>query len=278
MLPLLLLLATSSSAPPAPAQEPAPLACQVSRSVPDTLGRRALANGYAVVVRRDTSEVEWSCIAELRDRAGRLVRADSGFAARVDRSTGLDIDADGTPELVLEMDVGGGNHCCRMFVVVSLREPVRALFEFPMQGATAFRRDDAGRVTLWSWEGGLYRGDGTMANRLFAQRVYRWSGVELVDETPAHCAEIRASQEPPPDADALRRLAAFGARHDSAYGVADAIEELMFQDVFCRDFDQALRKAQALWPAASRSAFITGFRELVVRAYPEYAEAMKGWR
>jgi len=255
--------------------------CASNEAKRDTLGRRALVNGYSVTISRRKDDVEDACIATLRDANGRVVLADSGFGAAVDAATGLDIDGDGTPELVLEMDTGGGNHCCWHYAVISLKRPARRLFDFDWQGATYFKRDAKGRVILWSREGGL-NGDGSMAGRLFADRAYHWNGAKLVDETPAHCDEITHDtthwQPPMPDADAIRRLAKFGVGADSTYGLAEDIEELMLQQVFCHRFEQAFAIAQKTLAEPTRSKFVAEFRDKVVAAYKEYAEPLRSWR
>src|SRR5690242_15923576 len=86
----------------------------------DRLGSRALSNGYRVAITRDTADVEAECIGTLRDHTGKIARREYGLGARIGRATGLDIDGDKHPDLVLEMDTGGGNHCCWKFVVISL--------------------------------------------------------------------------------------------------------------------------------------------------------------
>jgi len=275
-------MASVATAQRTPASAGQPLRCASFDASRTRLGHRTLPNNYAVTISRSPEEVEFACIATLRGANGRIVRADSGFGAAVDEATGMDVDGDGTPELVLEMDTGGGNHCCWNYTVISLTRPAHLLFTFHWSGATEFRRDAAGRVTLWSWEGGLYGTEPSEASRLFAQKVYRYSAGTLVDITPGQCAAIAADtsryQAKPPDADALRRLATFGARSDSAYGVATEIESLMLQEVFCQRFDRALDIAHTRWPPATRAAFIAHFRDLVVGAYPAYAVALKDWR
>jgi hypothetical protein len=246
----------------------------------DTLGRRPLVNGYVVEIRRRGSD-EYDCEAVLTDRAGGEAYRTGGFGVRVDDSTGMDVDGDGVPELILYKDVGGGNHCCWTYDVISLKPPARPLFEFQQSGAAEFRRGPRGEVTLWSWEGGFMGPDGTMAGRIFAQRVYRYGAGRLVEVTPEYCGEITAQDSratPSPDPEALRVFQATGRLNDTTYEVAGDIEILMLQQVFCHRFDAALAVAHELWPAADRARFLASFRDMVTAAYKEYAAPLAEWR
>jgi hypothetical protein len=262
-----------------PAQRAATLVCATMQPAADTLGRRSLANGYVVEIRR-RGDGEYDCKAVLTDSAGREVYGSGGFGIRVDDATGLDVDGDGVPELILYKDVGGGNHCCWSYDVISLKPPAGVLFEFQQSGAAEFRRGPRGVVTLWSWEGGFMGPDGTMARRIFAQRVYRYAAGRLTEVTPDYCADIAADSRaaPAPDPEALRVFQATGRLNDTTYEVAGDIERLMLQHVFCRRFDAALVSAREMWPAADRAQFIASFRDMVTAAYPEYSAPLSAWR
>jgi hypothetical protein len=123
--------------------------------------------------------------------------------------------------------------------------------------------------------------DGTMAGRIFAQRVYRYAGGRLAEVTPEYCEEIAAggsSEVPSPDPEALRLFQVTGRLNDSTYEVAGDIERLMLQHVFCGRFDTALAVARDLWPAADRARFLASFRDMVSAAYKEYSAPLSGWR
>jgi hypothetical protein len=272
------LLAAAGLTSTARAQSPT-LVCATMGATADTLGRRSLVNGYVVEIRRTGSD-EYDCEAMLTDRAGREAYRTRGFGVRVDDSTGMDVDGDRIPELILYKDVGGGNFCCWTYDVISLKAPARLLFEFQQSGAAEFRRGPRGEVTLWSWEGGFMGPDGTMAGRLFAQRVYRYAAGRLAEVTPEYCDEIAADSSraaPSPDPEALRVFQATGRLNDTTYELVGDIERLMLQHVFCHRFDAALAVARELWPAADRARFLASFRDMVSAAYKEYSAPLAGW-
>jgi hypothetical protein len=279
-----LIAAAVAIASPAKAQSPpsqaSMLVCATMQPDADTLGRRPLVNGYVVEIRR-LGQVEYDCEAVLTDTTGREVYRAGGFGVRVDDATGLDVDGDGVAELILYKDIGGGNQCCWSYDVISLKPPAHLLFEFEQSGAAEFRRGPRGQVTLWSWEGGFMGPDGTMAGRIFAQRVYQYTAGRLAEVTPDFCTEIDADDSraaPSPDPAALRVFQATGRLNDTTYDVAGDIERLMVQHVFCRRFDAALAVAREMWPAADRGRFIASFRDMVTAAYKEYSAPLSSWR
>jgi hypothetical protein len=257
------------------------LSCYYSDRARDALGRAELPGRFTVTITRDTGAVETECVASVFDSAGAVVYREGAFAAAVDSATGWDVDGDGTPELVLRRDTGGGNHCCPVFTVIALGRPARRLLEYPWSGAAWFERGDGGAVTLWSWEGGFFGPDGTMAGRIFAQRVYRMSDGKLADVTPDHCERIIAESRfpsDPADSARLRVLATSRAALDSLAYLAADVQGRMLQFIFCRRFNEALAVANTWWPATDRRRMIPEFGEMVARAYPEYAAPLHGWR
>ncbi len=250
-----------------PARVARPLACTQDSAV-ERLGRQAFAGGVTVTIARSADE-DGGCRATVSGPRKRTIFSDGGFGAAVDAGTGTDIDGDGVPDLVLMMDTGGGNHCCWKYVVISLKAPAHKLFEFPWEGATDFRRDARGRTALWSWEGGFMGPEGTMATRLFAQRVYRWSAVasKLVEVTPEFCPGIFAdSVRAPrtPDATELKAFEVAGKVTNQVTAAAGDIESLMLQHVFCRQFDRAADVMRTMWPAPDRARAAEEFRAMVV--------------
>ncbi|HVZ49942.1 MAG TPA: hypothetical protein VG916_14240 [Gemmatimonadaceae bacterium] len=257
------------------------LSCQYADRARDALGRAELPGHFTVAITRDTGAVETECVAAVFDSGGSVVYREGAFAAAVDSATGWDVDGDGTPELVLRRDTGGGNHCCPVFTVITLGRPARRLLEYNWAGAAWFERNDRGAVTLWSWEGGFFGPDGTMAGRIFAQRVYRVSAGTLADATPDHCERIIAESRfpsDPADSARLRVLATSRRALDSLAYLAADIQGRMLQFIFCRRFNEALAVANTWWPATDRRRMIPEFSEMVTRAYPEYAAALHGWR
>ncbi len=241
--------------------------------------RRPLWKGYVVTVGPDLAG-GGGCFVVVSDRAGHLVFRSTGFATAVDSATGLDVDADGVPDVVVKTDVAGGNACCWEYEAISLAERPGLLFRFLASGGVAFRTDPAGRVALWAWEGGVSGLPSySMADRAFAQRVYRYAGGRLSEVTPEYCGPLLGVDAPePPAAEDLARLEAVGgAVTDSTASTVATIEALALQRVFCRDFDGALASLRTNWPRDGQRAFVSSFRAAVGRAFPEYAAGMSGW-
>src|ERR1700741_1854692 len=84
---------------------------------------RTVQNGFTVTVRRKTDPnlVEDACVLEVRDPAGAVVFTREGFSTKLHADSGRDVDNDGSPDVIVGYDSGGGNRCCWEYAVLSLR-------------------------------------------------------------------------------------------------------------------------------------------------------------
>jgi hypothetical protein len=130
---------------------------------------------------------EEACTAAIYNAAGKVVYRSTGFNTRYHDATGMVIDGDGAPDVVLMTDTGGGNHCCWEIEVLSLQPKPHLVFTYNPAGAFSFRKDRDGRATLWSVEGGLIEIGYSMADRPFALMVRKVIDGKLTNVTPESC-------------------------------------------------------------------------------------------
>ena len=116
LLSLILAAAVSQS----PGQD---MACSYSVRDQEQLKTRTVQDGLTVTVRRkpDPRLVEDACVIEVRDASGQVVFTREGYNTRLHGDSGRDADNDGTPDLIVGYDSGGGNRCCWEYSILSLR-------------------------------------------------------------------------------------------------------------------------------------------------------------
>lgn len=265
MLTALFLLALSSSLSGSPASlasaaqgadDPRVIACYAldTRNKPWT---KPLWNGYQVSLgpAADTADnPEAACTAALTDREGNIVFRTVGFGTRLDEATGMDLDGDGSPDVVLVTDTAGGNSCCWEIAAVSLAPKPHELFRYQPAGAFSFRKDSAGHVVLWSTEGGMLAMGYSMAERPFAQMLFRFIDGNLVNVTPDYRNEIFNDQRfgprgPQIPALELSRFRSIGKIAGDDWETALAVFETALQYAYCRDLEKAHELIRDDWPA-----------------------------
>jgi hypothetical protein len=262
------------------------LDCLYSRPQNPAL-KKKLWHGFEVSVgptprREDYPDTE--CTAAIYSQNGKVVFRTTGFSTTLDRATGMDVDGDGSPDVVFITDTGGGMHCCWEYEVISLSPEPRLLFRYTPAGGASFRRDKNGRVVLWSTEGGF--ADWTsMARRPFATMVFRFDAGKLKDVTPEFCSEITGGQEANNftqarralSPDAIHRLqATTDLRRDENEDTVSDVLSLTLQHLFCREPDQATDDLN-MWPDYDRAHVKATMRDELSKAYPQLAGELKNW-
>jgi len=279
----------------AASSQPEKLSCSTS-PVDKSFGKRELWNGSEISVRptahfEEDSGADDACTAAIYDQSGKELYRTTGPGVRLDPATGMDIDGDGAPDVVLMNGASGGSGGSWEIEVISLIPKPHLLFEFETDFPPApFQKDLHANVVLWSGEQGddlatAYKWP--RAARPAAQRVYRWIDGKLVDVTQDHCEEIEAG----PYFQKLRRkltpqnLEKFkGAKSLDDLEVDDMttggrVLSLILQHIFCRRFGQALDDIRQLWPEKDRANLIRNLKQVSNHwDCPECIEQISQWR
>ena len=256
------------------------VACYAEHGKDNTPHRKKLWDGYEVSLgpARNSAGGGDECTAAIYNRAGRVVYRTTGFNVVFDEdATGEDFDGDGHPEVVFKTDTGGGNHCCWAYHVVSLWPRPHKLLDIDQSGAVDFRKDQQGRMVIWTMQAGPY-GYTSMAENPFAQRVFRVQDGKLVDITPDYCTEVLQGDDFQASKKQLtpEKIARFKAGGDFAAKsletsqMANAVLAVALQHVFCQQFDRAMA-ALELWPETTKAKMKADFAKAVEAEYPDFA-------
>ena len=239
--------------------------------------KKKLWSGYEISLgpARNAEETGNPCTAAIYNAAGKVVFRTNAFGVILDEDwTGEDFDGDGQPEVVFQVDTGGGAHCCWGYDVVSLFPKSHRLFTVGAGGAVWFHRDKSGRMEVWHRTPGPYQYTDT-AERPYADQVFRIQEGKLVDSTPAFCSKILASGNA--DYDRQKQVLTPETIKNLASGidkpadeVASALLSRALQHALCRQFDDAMNDIN-LWPAATRDDVKSDFAESIKNDCPEFA-------
>jgi len=208
-----------------------------------------LWDGYEISLgpSRDPDAVEYKCRAAIYNSAGRVVFRANGFNVVFDEDhTGEDFDGDGKPDAVFRADTGGGNHCCWGCIIYSLSPRPHKLFEIAREGRVDFEKDKDGKMVIWKRTGGPFEFT-SMADRPFAEKVFRVREGKLVDATPEFCGKILSDEtedyriaKKVLTPEELSKLPTNGVADANNVVIVSALLSRALQHVFCRNFDEAL--------------------------------------
>ena len=233
-------------------------------SDPGTVGTVTLAGELRIELRAAGEDAypEEHCSVTVTDEAGIALWRAAGFRTAVySPSDGveLDLDGDGTRDLLLMVDTGGGNRCCQTFHVFRIAPwtEIARLDFFPILS-------EARSGPPLVWELVPFYGLGRdMADAPVMLRVHRWDAGELRDVTAEHCDMILADELPGGVRSTLDRTAlaadrlAAAARGDSTYEAdetREAATSLALQYLACGQREEARRLVDAAWPAEAAAA------------------------
>jgi hypothetical protein len=265
--------------------------------VDKNFGKKELWDGYKVSVGptahfEDDSGADDACTAAIYDPAGKEVYRTTGPSVRLDPATGMDIDGDGAPDVVLMNGASGtsGGGGGWQIEVVSLKPQLHLLFKFVVDLPPApFEKDSQQRVVLLS---GVTVDDFALAYewphaaRSQAQRIYRFIDGKLVDVTPEHCSEVEAG----PFFQKLHRKLTPQAleRFKTSENLQDLqvddmstgarILSVILQHIFCHRFDQALDTIHHMWPPRDQANLIKNLKDVSKKwDCPECARQIEQW-
>jgi hypothetical protein len=130
------------------------------------------------------------CRAVVRDNQHHVIFSahDQGMALVV---AGRDVNADGTPDIVLEAD-SGGNHGIKTYYVVSLGERPGLVLKFDNDAVPAkfIQNEVSHRTEIRTWDGNFFMFDGMAAAFSAYPDVYlQIDGDRLHDISPEHKAD-----------------------------------------------------------------------------------------
>ncbi len=262
--------------------------------VDKNFGKKKLWDGYEVSVGptahfEDDSGADDACTAAIYDQSGKEVYRTTGPGVMLDPSTGMDIDGDGAPEVVLMNGASGGSGGSWEIEVVSLKPQPRLLFKFEEDSPHApFIKDSQGRVVLWLFEpiylNKYYSIPNSLA-RIHKQKVLRFANGELRDVTSEYISEIeKKSNFPRPTKNEIEDLkeskivsGEFENLDDEES--ASKVLSLIVQYMFCRRFKEAFNVIQQAWPDQDRPNLIKSLEEIMRDGdCPECAKQVEQWR
>jgi hypothetical protein len=149
---------------------------------------REVRKGYRVTVGRPVNNPSWDCLIEITDEDGGGTLSYTGFDAWVSDTT-LDLDNDGDRDLLIVVDVGGGNRCCRILHAIALDGTPRELWKMgPM--AVGVERGTHG--TVLSLTHAFYNLGYSMADSPVIEQRLRPTASGMRDITDAYCSELLA--------------------------------------------------------------------------------------
>lgn len=285
-------LATQGAAAhtPAASLQPETLSCS-SFPVDKSFGRKKLWDGYEVSVAptahfQGGSYADDACTAAIYDQSGKEVYRTTGPGVVLDPATGMDVDGDGAPEVVLMNGSSGGSGGSWDIEVVSLKPQPHLLFRFEEDSPPApFRKDSQGRVVLWSIYLNKYYAIPNALARTYRQKVIRFANGELRDVTAEYSGEIEKSSDfPRPTKNEMEDLkeskivsGEFENLDDQES--ASKVLSLIVQYIFCRRFKEALDVIHQAWPEQDRANLIKSLEEIFKHGdCPECARQIEQWR
>jgi hypothetical protein len=258
--------------------------CYSVRAGENRAAERLLWNGFRVRVAYAAEDAGGAeCRVTLVAPAGDTVLSYVGFNAAVAGETGTDLDNDGSPDLLLMVDEGGGNRCCARYHAVSFAGTPRVAWTLGPQAFEIDRTPSGTVVRVWH---ASYDLGPSMADAPVFQQVVRPSAGRLEDVTLRFCDELvhrdsafsrQAWEVLTPVRQA--RLRADGPVHGDfesleAHAAAYA---LLLQIAYCGRTDEADRFLAATWPERLHTSVRATVLRVVTSVSVEAGERLRGW-
>jgi hypothetical protein len=244
---------------------------------------RRLRKDHSIVVRPHQRGPEEHCRIEILDHQGGSTLTFIGFGARL-IDAAIDLDNDGDLDLLIEVDVGGGNRCCRILHAIALEGTPRELWQMG-PNPTSVERSSSG--TLLFVVHPFHDLGPSMAESPILERVLRPSKDAIEDVTHQLCDSLLAPSGVParwswntltPE---NRRLL-LGAPNDTLRGevggILASVYTIVLQQVACERIADADALIGSTVPTWLRVRFRDNVWRSVRSAMPSAAARIAHWR
>jgi hypothetical protein len=209
-----------------------------------------LGSGYVLNI-RPSDDMEAPCWAEILNSAGKEVYGNNNYAVRLHQATGLDIDGDGKPEVVIEA-FSGGAHCCWEYGIVSLVTPLRTA-KIRNGHPIAFKEMD-GKITLCTYDRAFDYFEASYADSPTVDVFLRLENGKLHDVGTEFRSEydrrIAAARQQLPTA-TLERFRSSGPDPEKPE-VKTAVLSIALEYLYSGRDAEAWKTLDEMWPPADR--------------------------
>ena len=200
---------------------------------------------------------EWGdpeCRLKIRDSNNRPIVSEDDWSLSVLHDD-LDVDGDGTLDLVIE-GYSGGAHCCWTYYIVSTGANARLLLRFENEReAGFFLNKESGRIEIGTWDGAFDYFDGLCHGCTPFPTVYlRMHDGKLIDISSEYVSVydviIADSNRAlaPEDRQTLRSLAKNPSEAEGSSGRAAKALAIVFAYLYSGRKEQARKSLEELWP------------------------------
>jgi hypothetical protein len=239
------------------------MACSYSVRDQEQSKTRTVQGGVTVTVRRkpEPGPAENACVIEVRDASGRIVFAREGYNTSLHGDSGRDADNDGTPDLIVGHDSGGGNGCCWEYSILSLRPGLHVAGSFanPSLAVDVNRRTVVWNIRPFSDLGPPMAQSPTIAT------VSQYRDGRFVEITSEYCPAILAGQaaglanlsQDLWQLEGSRRAASREETGPASFEVEStrvSATTVALQMVYCGLDADARELVRQVWPEAERNA------------------------
>jgi hypothetical protein len=221
---------------------------------------------------------------QVRDRNGRTVFADRGFAAEIHAATGRDIDNDGRPDAVVGIDTGGGNRCCWEYPVISFNPSPRVLLKLPP--ATFDFETLPGKTLVWT-TAAFYDLGPDAADSPTVETVHEFRPSGFIDVTTDYCKRMLAGElRGPGDLRDLLNALSLRSKQTSRTDTGSpfdreqtrvAARSMALQQIYCGQMDAASSLVLEVWPASEQSRIRRQLKDAINSRWPDLAKKLTSW-
>jgi hypothetical protein len=186
---------------------------------------------------------------------GKKVATD--WALSINELSGIDVNGDGKPELIVQ-GFSGGAHCCYTYRIVGLTQGMPLIREIHNQVPVVFKARDDGAVELNTGDGVFDYFLIPHANAVIPQLFFRLDGKELVDLGPQHLSdydreiEKARSQLNAEDLDKLKKSNYSEGMLFDQLATVQKVITIVLNYLYSGRQDEAWRTLDEMWPPSDK--------------------------